>query len=230
MRRPLRRGRRAAPPRWRQSNNDEAPGRCGRRRADRLTRHAEAGTTPAGSFLVAIGCPEHLRRRVTSLVAEHMAATTGVPTPRAVRRLALRLAPATVTEWAFVVRADSLGRAAARLPLGPLLFSRQYLCRRAPVPCPIGLSKVTCESRMSRGMSGSRTSTHPDLLFRRANGSNGRTPHHRTNLSEAQSATVDATSTAGTLKAPRRRNSEVSSCSPRSRRVRRQSRVASEPT
>jgi tRNA nucleotidyltransferase (CCA-adding enzyme) len=72
--------------------------------------HAEAGVELAESFLRSIGCPEHLRRRVTPLVAEHMAATTGGPTPRAVRRLARRLVPATVTEWALVVRADRLGR------------------------------------------------------------------------------------------------------------------------
>jgi tRNA nucleotidyltransferase (CCA-adding enzyme) len=72
--------------------------------------HGEAGTAPTGSFLISIGCPEHLRRRVAPLVAEHMAGTTGVPTPRAVRRLARRLVPATVTEWALVVRADRLGR------------------------------------------------------------------------------------------------------------------------
>ena len=73
--------------------------------------HAEAGTGPAESFLVSVGCPEHLRRRVVPLVTEHMAATmSDGPTERAVRRLARRLAPATVGEWALVVRADRLGR------------------------------------------------------------------------------------------------------------------------
>lgn len=71
--------------------------------------HAEAGTAPAGAFLSSIGCPEHLRRRVRPLVAEHVAAT-GEPTLRAARRLARRLAPATIEEWALVVQADRLGR------------------------------------------------------------------------------------------------------------------------
>ena len=44
-------------------------------------------------------------------MVEHMAATASDgPTERAVRRLARRLAPATVEEWALVVRADRLGR------------------------------------------------------------------------------------------------------------------------
>jgi hypothetical protein len=54
--------------------------------------------------------------------------------------------------------------------------------------------------------------------------------NHPTNLSDAHKATVDASSTAGTVTTPRRRNSEVGSSSPRWRRTRRQSRVASEPT
>ena len=72
--------------------------------------HAQAGAGLAEAFLVSIGCPEHLRRRVAALVVEHMAATMGEPTPRAVRRLARRLAPATLEDWALVVRADRLGR------------------------------------------------------------------------------------------------------------------------
>jgi tRNA nucleotidyltransferase (CCA-adding enzyme) len=73
--------------------------------------HAEAGAGPTESFLVSVGCPEHLRRRIVPLVAEHMAATMSEgPTERAVRRLARRLAPATVEEWALVVKADRLGR------------------------------------------------------------------------------------------------------------------------
>ena len=58
-------------------------------------------------------------------------------------------------------------------------------------------------------------------------------PHslnHPINLSDAHKATVDASSTGGTVTTPRRRNSEVGSSSPRCRSTRRQSRVASEPT
>ena len=73
--------------------------------------HAQAGEDPTESFLVSIGCPEHLRRRVVPLVAEHMAATmSGGPTERAVRRLARRLAPATIEGRVLVVRADRSGR------------------------------------------------------------------------------------------------------------------------
>jgi len=58
-------------------------------------------------------------------------------------------------------------------------------------------------------------------------------PHwlnHPTNLSDAHKATVDVSSTGGTVTTPRRRNSEVGRSSPRLRSTRRQSRVASEPT
>jgi len=73
--------------------------------------HAEAGAPLTEEFLISIDCPEHLRRRIVNIVAEHMtAASTNAPTPRAVRRLARRLAPATMEEWAIVVSADRMGR------------------------------------------------------------------------------------------------------------------------
>ncbi len=58
-------------------------------------------------------------------------------------------------------------------------------------------------------------------------------PHwlnHPTSFKDTHKATVEATSTGGTVTTPRRRNSEVDSSSPRCRRTRRQSRVASDPT
>lgn len=54
--------------------------------------------------------------------------------------------------------------------------------------------------------------------------------HHPTNRNESQRATVAAISTGGTVMAPRRINSRIGSSSPRWRRTRLQSRVASEPT
>ena len=72
--------------------------------------HPEAGQAPALAFLRAIDCPERLRQRIVPLVAEHMAATAVEPTHRAVLRLARRLAPARMADWALVVKADRLGR------------------------------------------------------------------------------------------------------------------------
>lgn len=81
--------------------------------------HAAAGVEPARAFLASIDAPRHIRDRVLPLVREHMAAT-GVdePSASAVRRLARRLAPATMTDWALVVEADKGGRGAASRPGG----------------------------------------------------------------------------------------------------------------
>lgn len=71
--------------------------------------HAEAGVEPAQAFLRSIGCPEAITARIVPLVREHMSCI-GQPTKPAVRRLARRLAPATMTELALVVGADRAGR------------------------------------------------------------------------------------------------------------------------
>ena len=76
--------------------------------------HATAGVEPARQFLLAIDAPKHLRDRVLPLIDQHMAqAGAQKPTPAAVRRLARRLQPATMHEWALVVAADKGGRGSA---------------------------------------------------------------------------------------------------------------------
>jgi tRNA nucleotidyltransferase (CCA-adding enzyme) len=72
--------------------------------------HDQAGVAPAESFLARIGCPKAIVAQVVPLVREHMAHYGGGPTPRAVRRLAARLHPATVAQWARLVEADHSGR------------------------------------------------------------------------------------------------------------------------
>lgn len=74
--------------------------------------HAEAGVAPAEQLLGGLGAPAGLIRRITPIVREHMVATgtTGPPSHAAVRRLARRLAPATVSEWSLVCGADHAGR------------------------------------------------------------------------------------------------------------------------
>ena len=87
-----------------------------RRRPDgslRITSHghAEAGVGPARDFLRRVGAPSHLQERILPLVREHMAtASTASPSAGAVTRLAHRLAPATMAEWALVCDADKGGR------------------------------------------------------------------------------------------------------------------------
>ena len=77
--------------------------------------HAEAGVEPALRFLRSIGAPSELISKVGPIVREHMcvACAPESVTPAAVRRLARRLAPASLVEWARVVEADHLGRGSA---------------------------------------------------------------------------------------------------------------------
>jgi tRNA nucleotidyltransferase (CCA-adding enzyme) len=78
---------------------------------DRITSHghAKAGVEPARAFLESIGCPESIITRILPLIAEHMNCF-GHPSKPAVRRLARRLVPATLTELALVCAADAKGR------------------------------------------------------------------------------------------------------------------------
>jgi len=74
--------------------------------------HAEAGVEPARSFLRRIAAPSQIIRRVVPVVAEHMShvSVRGTPSRPALRRLARRLAPANLADWARVVDADCAGR------------------------------------------------------------------------------------------------------------------------
>lgn len=72
--------------------------------------HAQAGVELAVTLLRRIGCPRALVAQVVPLVREHMAHFGMQVTDRAVRRLALRLAPATIAQWGQLVEADHNGR------------------------------------------------------------------------------------------------------------------------
>jgi hypothetical protein len=72
--------------------------------------HDRAGVAPAEAFLGRIGSPRALVARVTPLVREHMAHTSADASDRAIRRLAVRLAPATIAQWGRLVEADRSGR------------------------------------------------------------------------------------------------------------------------
>jgi tRNA nucleotidyltransferase (CCA-adding enzyme) len=72
--------------------------------------HAEGGVEPAIEFLESIGTPKRITERIVPIIREHMCTSSGDPTPAAVRRLARRLAPATLEEWELVVGADRGGR------------------------------------------------------------------------------------------------------------------------
>jgi len=74
--------------------------------------HEEAGGPPAEALLGRIGAPFDLIDWVRPLVQHHLAHHRGQPelTDSAVRRLARKLAPATIDDLCLVMRADHLGR------------------------------------------------------------------------------------------------------------------------
>ena len=80
--------------------------------------HAEGGVAPTEDLLTSIGAPPAVISRITPIVREHMTATTtaGPPSAAAVRRLARRLAPATMKEWSLVCGADHAGRGSGSGP------------------------------------------------------------------------------------------------------------------
>jgi tRNA nucleotidyltransferase (CCA-adding enzyme) len=110
--------------------------------------HEAAGVALAESFLRRIGSPLDHAPAVAPLVANHMVHLHGGedgPGPNAIRRLARRLAPATLADLAAVMRADALGRpplpGADSLPLIARLLSRAgelALADAAPRPLLLG--------------------------------------------------------------------------------------------
>lgn len=72
--------------------------------------HAQAGVPLAQAWLAHIHAPKWLREITPPLVAEHLCHMHGPPTPRAVRRLAARLAPADIGLWEMLVEADASAR------------------------------------------------------------------------------------------------------------------------
>lgn len=74
--------------------------------------HEEAGVAPTESFLQRIGAPLELVEWVRPLVLHHLAHHHGQPefTDSAVRRLARKLAPASIDDLCTVMWADHLGR------------------------------------------------------------------------------------------------------------------------
>jgi tRNA nucleotidyltransferase (CCA-adding enzyme) len=107
--------------------------------------HEAAGTPLAESFLRRIGAPLELDAPVKALVAHHLAhhhGGTGDYSDTQVRRLARKLAPATIDDLAAVMAADAMGRP----PLSPtdvlaligrLRARAQALALEASAPRPI---------------------------------------------------------------------------------------------
>ena len=71
--------------------------------------HEPAGGPLTETFLGRLNTPPAFVARIVPLVTNHLAHLSD-PTPRSVRRLALRLAPATIEELSAVITADASGR------------------------------------------------------------------------------------------------------------------------
>lgn len=73
--------------------------------------HCEAGVEPAERFLERIGAPLAVIAEVKPLISEHLV-HSGIkdPSPKAIRRLANRIAPATIEALGRVVESDHSGR------------------------------------------------------------------------------------------------------------------------
>lgn len=100
--------------------------------------HDKAGKEPTISFMSRIGAPQWLVDRIVPLVTNHMIRRSSVDTPRAVRRLAERLAPASIQELMWLVEIDG----ASRYPAPPfkswsidriLELARSAGCEESPV-------------------------------------------------------------------------------------------------
>lgn len=110
--------------------------------------HEAAGGPLAGFFLRRIGAPLELDAPVCTLVANHLAHHHGQAafTDTSVRRLARRLAPATIAELAAVMRADSNGRPPLTSPetharIDELTAKAQALALADAAPGPLLLGR-----------------------------------------------------------------------------------------
>lgn len=118
--------------------------------------HEAAGGPLAENFLRRLGVPNALLARVPPLVTNHLAHLQDA-TPRAVRRLANRLAPATIRELAIVMSADAFGRPPKprEIPAGvtDLLAAAERLELQAQAPTPILLGRHLIERGLTPGPS-----------------------------------------------------------------------------
>ena len=101
--------------------------------------HEAVSVQLAEGWMARIGVPVSLQQRILPLIANHMIHRAEV-SPRSVRRLAQRLAPATIQELTPILISDAFGRPPrpkTEPPVVSLLLeeaARQDLERRAPTP------------------------------------------------------------------------------------------------
>ena len=105
--------------------------------------HEAAGVLRAEAFLERIDAPQAVVRRIAPLVREHLVGMQEM-TPRAIRRLARRLAPENIEGLAIVMTADAMGRPPLPAVVPPHVVALLEAARReedgaaAPVPVLLG--------------------------------------------------------------------------------------------
>jgi putative nucleotidyltransferase with HDIG domain len=105
--------------------------------------HDQVGVAMAEALLRRLGAPHDIIAQVGPLVREHMVHIGMTLAARSVRRLALRLAPATIEQWGRLVEADASGRP----PLPPaapgaaIVEYAQQLSAAAGPPAPVLLGR-----------------------------------------------------------------------------------------
>ena len=105
--------------------------------------HEAAGVLRAESFLERIDAPQAVVRRIAPLVREHLVGMQEM-TPRAIRRLARRLAPENIEGLAIVMTADAMGRPPLPAVVPPHVVAlleaarREEVAAAAPVPVLLG--------------------------------------------------------------------------------------------
>lgn len=120
--------------------------------------HEAAGGEPAKAFLRRIGAPHELDLPVCALVVNHLAHHNGQPefSDSAVRRLARKLAPATIDDLAAVMRADANGRPPLESPevhqlINDLVAKAHTLALADAAPKPIILGRHLLALGMKAG-------------------------------------------------------------------------------
>jgi tRNA nucleotidyltransferase (CCA-adding enzyme) len=109
----------------------------------RSPAHDQAGVALAESLLGRIGCPHDIIAQVAPLVREHMVHIGMALAGRPVRRLALRLAPATIEQWGRLVESDASGRPPLppSSPAAAIVEYAQELSTAAGPPAPVLLGR-----------------------------------------------------------------------------------------
>jgi tRNA nucleotidyltransferase (CCA-adding enzyme) len=105
--------------------------------------HAAMGVEPTRQLLARFGCVRTVVAEVVPLVREHMVHNGTYPHSKMLRRLAVRLAPASIERWGQLVEADHSGRPPhpPRNPSVPFVAMAQTLNVNVNPPSPLILGR-----------------------------------------------------------------------------------------